>query len=71
MTEDQFKEDLIDCLRRAHYLDVAFLYGEDYVKRNSIWIEWDFERKLKRMAANDWERLTKIYIKALKEGDKE
>lgn len=71
MTEDQFIEGLIDCLRRVHYLGAVFLYGEDYVRRNSIWIEWDFERKLKRMTANDWERLAKICIKALKEGDKE
>ena len=69
MTEDKFKEGLIDCLRRAHYLDVAFIYGEDYVMKNQVWIEYDFERKLKRMTANDWERVTKSYIEALKEGE--
>lgn len=69
MTEDQFKEGLIDCLRRAHYLDVAFLYGDDYIMKNRVWIEWDFERKLARMTAKDWERMTKIYIEALKEGE--
>lgn len=69
MTEDQFKEGLIDCLRRAHYLEVAFLHGEDYIMKNRAWIEWDFERKLKRMTIADWDRLTKIYIEAMKEGE--
>lgn len=69
MTEDQFKEGLIDWLHRAYYLEVAFIYGEDYIIKNRVRIEWDFERKLKRMTAKDWERMTKIYIEVLKEGE--
>ena len=69
MTDDQFKEELINWLRYAHYLEVAFIHGEDYIKKNLSWIEWDFERKLKRMTTEDWERMTKIYIEALREGE--
>lgn len=70
MTEKEFKEDVIETMRRAHFMDYAFIHGEDYVKKHRVWIDWEFERKLKRMTEAEWERVTKAYIEALKGDEK-
>lgn len=70
MTEEELRDGVIDCLRRAHFMTEAFIHGEEYIKKNYGWIEWDFERQLKRMTEADWERHIKAYVEALKEGDK-
>jgi hypothetical protein len=67
MTDEELKDGVIACLRRAHFLNEAFVHGEEYIKKNYVWIEWDFERKLKRMTDSDWERHIKAYVEALKE----
>lgn len=67
MTDDELLSGVIDCLRRAHFMDETFLHGEEYVKKHFAWIEWDFERKLKRMTDDEWERHIKAYAKALAE----
>lgn len=67
MTEEELRDGVIDCLRRAHFMNEAFIYGEEYVKKYFVWIEWDFERQLKRMTDADWERHIKAYVEALKE----
>lgn len=66
MKEETLRAGIIDHLRRAHFMDYAFLYGEDYVKKHRVWIEWEFKRKLKRMTEAEWERVTKAYIEALR-----
>ena len=71
MTEAELRESVIECLRRAHFMNEAFIYGEDYVIKHSAWIEWDFERKLKRMTEDDWEMHIKAYIEAVKGGETE
>ena len=68
MTEKELKEDVIETMRRAHFMDMAFIHGEEYVKNHRIWIEWEFTRKLKRMTNAEWERVTKAYIEALRGG---
>lgn len=67
MTEDELLVGVIECLRRAHFMNEAFLHGEEYIKKHFAWIEWDFERKLKRMTDDEWERHIKAYVKALAE----
>lgn len=69
MTEEELRAGVIDCLRRAHFMSEAFLHGEEYVKKHFVWIEWEFERKLKRMTDRDWERHIKAYIEAIKEAE--
>ena len=69
MTEAELREGVIESMRRAHFMDYAFIHGEDYVKKHRVWIDWEFERKLKRMTNAEWERVTKGYIEALKKGD--
>ena len=71
MTEEELRAGVIDCLRRAHFMTEAFIHGEEYIKKHLVWIEWDFERKLKRMTESDWEIHTKAYIEALKEAQNE
>lgn len=66
MTEKELKEDVIETMRRAHFMDIAFIHGEEYVKKHRIWIEWEFSRKLKRMTNAEWERVTKAYIEVLR-----
>lgn len=71
MTEEELRDGVIDCLRRAHFMNESFIHGEEYVKKNFVWIEWEFERQLKRMTDNDWERHIKAYVEALKEVEDE
>lgn len=71
MTEEELLADVIDCLRRAHFMSEAFIHGEEYVKKNFVWIEWEFERKLKRMTDSDWERHIKAYVEVIKEAQSE
>lgn len=76
MTDEEFKEELVDWLRRAHFADMAFMYGEEYVVRNRVWIDWEFDRRLKRMTVEEWDRAAKLYINVLKaakekEGEKD
>ena len=66
MTEEELRAGVIDCLRRAHFMNEAFIHGEEYIRKNRAWIEWEFERKLKRMTNAEWERVIKAYIEALK-----
>lgn len=66
MTDEELRENVIECMRRAHFMDYAFIHGEDYVIKHRAWIDWEFERKLKRMTNTEWERVTKGYIEALK-----
>lgn len=67
MTDKELLAGVVDCLRRAHFMNEAFIYGEEYIRKNRAWIEWDFERQLKRMTKSDWERHIKAYIEALKD----
>ena len=52
----------------VNIFDYAFLYGEQYVYKNKAWIMWEFERKLKRMSVEEWEKVTETYIKNIKGG---
>ena len=67
MTEEELRAGVIDCLRLAHFMNEAFLHGEEYIRKNFAWIEWEFERQLKQMTKSDWERHIKAYIEALKD----
>lgn len=67
MTEKELLSGVVNCLRRAHFMNEAFIHGEEYIRKNRAWIEWDFERQLKRMTKSDWERHIKAYIEALKD----
>lgn len=68
MTEEELLDGVIDCLLRAHILEYLFLHGEQYVYKNKAWIIWEFERKLKRMSVEEWEKATETYIKNIKGG---
>lgn len=61
-------ENVIECLRRAYYMDEAFVHGEEYVKKHSAWIEWEFKRSLKRMTDADWKKHINAYVEAVKGG---
>lgn len=67
MTAEEIRSSVIDCLRYAHFMNEAFIHGEEYIKKNYVWIEWEFERKIKRMNESEWEMHIKAYIKALNE----
>ena len=62
MTEIELRIEVIDCLREAHYITETFLHGEEYVKKNVVWIERDFHRQLKKMTNSDWKRLETEYL---------
>lgn len=66
MTDKELRDGVIDYLLRLHIFDYAFLYGEQYVYKNKAWIMWEFERKLKRMSVEEWEKATETYIKNIK-----
>ena len=67
MTEKELFEGVIECLWRFHCFDTAFVYGEDYLIKNIVWIKREFERKIEQMTPADWDMATKKYIEALKE----
>ena len=70
MTDEELRENVIECMRRARFMDYAFIHGEEFVKKHRAWIDWEFERNLKRMTNAEWEKVIKGYVEALKEVNK-
>lgn len=63
MKEETFKNALIDYLYYLHCLDASIVHGIEYVRVHKNWIEWDFNRKIKRMTPEQWEVAANDFIK--------
>lgn len=66
MTTEDFTQGVIDMLWNNHVMDVAIVHGLRYVHDNLMWLQWEFNRKLKRMTPEQWEKAVKVYIEYIK-----
>lgn len=62
MTTEDFTQGVIDMLWNNLVTDVAIVHGLRYVHDNLMWLQWEFNRKLKRMTPEQWEQAVKDYI---------
>ena len=71
MEIDEFIKKYMEWERYHFFLAETFVRGADYVIKNQVWIEWEFERFFKRMSDEEKEKRIKEFIKLMKDERKD
>lgn len=66
MKEAEFREAWLKHEFACFTFEYFFLYGEKWVSKNMIWLQWQFEREWKRKSEEEKEARLLEFIKAIK-----
>lgn len=67
MTNDEFMEKWLAYEMYWFIIDYIVVYGEEYVKKNDVWLRREFLNKWKRMSEEEKQKRCEAFAKALKE----
>lgn len=67
MKEAEFREAWLKHEFACFTFEYFFLYGEKWVSKNMVWLQWQFEREWKRKSEKEKEARLLKFIEAIKQ----